>query len=487
MKTSLIFQKIREYKSLIVIIAIILTIILGFILTSPKLINHHKAEDIEFIQHNNTLINIEKRKTIRVVTHNNSTSYFLYRGRTMGFHYDLVKQFAKDRDWKFEIIVEEDLQKALEMLNDDKADLVAMDITHTKKRENIIEFTKSIGETRQVLVQRKQYNKSKSDTSKYLKKATDLEGKTIYIQKGTIFSESLSHLMDNTATNFTIIEDSIHTMEELIIMVDNNQIDYTVCDERAAKANSTYSNKIDYKLSLSTHQKLAWAVPHGADSLLFVVNNWLDKFKKTKKYAVLTNKYFKTHKNSFYTDSKNLPIRGGHLSPYDDIIKEQAKELDWDWHLLAAVIYKESRFNPKAESWAGAKGLLQLMPTAAKKFGLTDPFNAEQNIKAGVKYFKYLMSKFDDPGILKEEQIKFALASYNVGLGHVLDARRLAAKNNMDKYKWTNNVDTFIILKSNPKYYNDPEVKYGYCRGKETYYYVEMVFEYYRNYKNLVE
>ena len=455
-------------------------------MTSPKFTKQKNTEKFEQINHNNTLINIEKRKTIRVVTHNNSTSYFLYRGRTMGFHYDLVKQFSKDKGWKFEIIVEEDLQKALEMLNDDKADIVAMDITHTKTRENIIEFTKSIGETQQVLVQRKQYNKKKSDTSIYLKKATDLENKTVFVQKGTIFKENLNHLKEITATDFTVVEDSIHTMEELVIMVDNGLIDYTVCDERIAKANSTYSNRIDYKLSLSPHQKLAWAIPKGADSLLVVVNNWIDKFKKTKKYAILTNKYFKTHKNTFYTDSKNLPMRGGRLSPYDDIIKKYAKELGWDWHLLAAVIYKESRFNPKAESWAGAKGLLQLMPAAAKKFELFDPFNAEQNIKAGAKYFKYLMSKFDDPGILKEEQIKFALASYNVGLGHVLDARRLAAKNNMDKYKWTNNVDTFIILKSNPKYYNDPEVKYGYCRGKETYYYVEMVFEYYRNYKNLV-
>jgi len=486
MKTSLIFQYLRSHKSTTVVIAIISIIIIGFILTIPRAINNKKDSSLSIKKRINHIKNIEQSKTIRVVTQNNSTSYFIYRGRTMGFHYDLIQQFAKDKGWKFEIIVEEDLQKALEMLNDNKADIVAMDITHTKKREKIIEFAKSIGETRQVLVQRKQYNKKKSDTSTYLKRAMNLENKTVFIQKGTIFKESLNHLKEITVTNFTIVEDSIHTMEELILMVDNGLIDYTVCDERIAKANSTYSNKIDYKLSLSPHQKLAWAIPKGADSLLIVVNNWLDKFKKTKKYAILTNKYFKTHKNSFYTDSKNLPIRGGRLSPYDDIIKEQAKELDWDWHLLAAVIYKESRFNSKAESWAGAKGLLQLMPAAAKKFGLTDPFNAEQNIKAGAKYFKYLMSKFDDPGILKDEQIKFALASYNVGLGHVLDARRLAAKYNSDKYKWTNNVDTFIILKSNPKYYNDSEVKYGYCRGKETYYYVEMVFEYYRNYKNLL-
>lgn len=467
-------------------VGIILIIILGFMLTLPKTSSKSKTNKIPESHSVNTLQNIQKRNKINILTHNNSTSYFVYKGQPMGFHYDLVKAFAKSKDWDFEIIVEEDLQKALEMLNDGKGDLVAMDITHTKTREKTIQFTESIGFNRQVLVQRKKYSRKKSDTADYIKTVMDLENKQIYVQKGTIFINNLKHLQDMSATDFDIVIDTIHTMEELVLMVANGQIDYTACDERIAKANATYDSKIDYSMCLSTQQRLAWAIPKGADSLLYEINLWLKEFKKTRKYAILNSKYYKTKKKSFYTDQEFLPLRGGGISPYDDIIKKYAKELDWDWRLLAAVINQESRFNAEANSWAGANGLMQLMPAAAKKFGLEDPFNPEENIKAGVKYLKYLLGKFDEPEISKTEQIKFALASYNVGMGHIIDARKLAQKNNQNPNQWTQSVDTFIILKSNPKYYNDPDVKYGYCHGKETYAYVEKIFAFYANYVNVV-
>ncbi len=477
----------HKYKKPLIVIVIVLLIAIIIVISQIPKIKKHRLSISNITTRNIAYNRINKTKTIKVITHNNSTTYFLYKGYPMGFQYDMAKALAKNYGWKLEIVIEDKLQKAIKLLNNEEVDLIAMDITKTKARKSRIYFTEPIGYTKQVLVQRRKRGRRKNDTAKYISKIGELTKKKVYVQKGTIFKTNLVHIQNISLTDFSIVEDSIHTMEELVIMVANNQIDYTVCDERVAAANATYDPNIDYSLTLSVEQKLAWAVPLGEDSLLKEINEWLETFKRSKRYHILENKYFKTKKSSFYTDKKYLPLRGGKLSPYDEIIKKYAKEIGWDWRLLAALIYHESRFNTSANSWVGASGLMQLMPAAAKKFGAQNPLNPEQNISAGTKYLQYLENRFSDSTITKEDRIKFAIASYNVGLGHILDARKLAKKNDKNENIWTNNVDTFIILKSNPKYYKDPVVKYGYCRGKETYRYVEDIYSLYANYKNLVD
>ncbi len=477
----------HKHKKLLLLLSFIIIIgALIFLYKIPEIQKH--GEKLNNVTHRTIAFNrVKKTKTLKVLTHNNSTSYFIYKGKPMGFHYDLAKNLAKQNGWKLKITVEDDLQKAIELLNNEEFDLIAMDITKTKKRKSKIYFTNQIGYTKQVLVQRKKRGRKKTDSAKYITKIGELTHKKIYIQKGTVFKKNLLHIRDISLTDFEIIEDSNHTMEELILMVSSGQIDYTVCDKRVAEANATYDSRIDYSLNLSVEQKLAWAVPIGEDSLLNIINNWLTHFIKSKRFAVLEKKYFKTKKKSFYTDKDYLPIRGGKLSPYDDLIKKYSKKIGWDWRLLTAVIYHESRFNPNANSWAGAVGLMQLMPSPAKKFGCKNLYDPEQNISAGTKYLKYLENKFDSTTVSHEDRIKFALAAYNAGLGHILDAQKLAKKNNKNSNSWSNNVDTFIVLKSNPKYYKDPVVKYGYCRGKQTFKYVEDIFYLYDNYLNLVK
>jgi membrane-bound lytic murein transglycosylase F len=152
------------------------------------------------------------------------------------------------------------------------------------------------------------------------------------------------------------------------------------------------------------------------------------------------------------------------------------------------MIYQESRFDPAVESWAGAFGLMQLMPTTAHRYGVDQKSAPNENIREGVRFIKWLDQRFEKNGIKpEEERIKFVLASYNVGLGHVLDAQRLAEKNGKDPKKWDRNVDEFILKKSNPKYFLDPVVEYGYCRGEETYNYVFQIIDRYEHYKNFIE
>jgi membrane-bound lytic murein transglycosylase F len=151
--------------------------------------------------------------------------------------------------------------------------------------------------------------------------------------------------------------------------------------------------------------------------------------------------------------------------------------------LLAAVIYQESRFINKDESWAGARGLMQLMPETAEKFGASNPDDPKQNIKAGVGYLKYLDTYWAKEITDQDERLKFVLASYNVGLSHVIDARKLAEKYKKSSVLWDDNVEYYLLKKSDPVYYRDPIAPAGYCKCEEPVNYVKNVLETYEEYK----
>jgi membrane-bound lytic murein transglycosylase F len=222
--------------------------------------------------------------------------------------------------------------------------------------------------------------------------------------------------------------------------------------------------------------------------LMQAVNQWFEENAKTAFYTSLYRKYF--YRNKYFDDTitDDMPlISGNSISVYDDLIRQNAATIGWDWRLLAALIHKESQFNPEAESWAGAVGLMQLMPATARRMGIApaDFFVPEQNIKGGVKYLKHLNQFFRaiEDG---NERVKFMLAAYNSGEAHIIDARALALKYGKNPNIWTDNVDIYIRLKSNPEYYNDEVCKYGYARGEETFQYVRRVLERFEYYKTKV-
>ena len=188
-----------------------------------------------------------------------------------------------------------------------------------------------------------------------------------------------------------------------------------------------------------------------------------------------------THfKSSEYKSAVNYTA--GDISYYDYLFKQYAPICGLDWKLLAAVAHNESAFNPYAVSNMGAKGLMQLMPATASHYGVTNPFDPEQSVKAAAKLFSNLLSHYADIDD-SSERINFALAAYNAGPGHVDDARRLAKKRGKNPYIWKDNVDEFVLYMSIPEYYNDPVVKYGYFRGGETYNYVNYIRQDWKRYR----
>jgi membrane-bound lytic murein transglycosylase F len=174
------------------------------------------------------------------------------------------------------------------------------------------------------------------------------------------------------------------------------------------------------------------------------------------------------------------------LSPWDVEIKSFSDTLKWDWRLLASLIYQESHFDPTIKSWAGAYGLMQIMPTTGKNFGVDIMASPENNIKAGVLYIKYLQEFFNTRIPDENERLKFILAAYNAGAGNIVDAMKLAEKHGKNPVVWDDNVAYYLLKKMEPFYYNDPVVQNGYCRGDESVNFVASVLERYSEYRNII-
>lgn len=429
-------------------------------------------------------------KELKVVVDYNSTNYFVYRGQPMGFQYELLKAFADDIGVNLKLMVSNNLQETFDGLNNGDYDLIAKNLTVTKERNSIIDFTEPLALTRQVLVQRLPEGADSMSEEEIedslIREQLDLAGKTVYVQKNTVFVQRLKNLSDEIGEPIHIVEDTIYGVEQLVALVAQGEIDYTVCDENVGLVNQRYYPWIDVSTPVSFNQKLSWAVRQEAPEWKAYLNEWITDYQKTKEYKYLYHKYFKGSRPARIVKSEFHSITGGAVSEYDDLIKEMSSSYNRDWRLITSIIMQESNFNRYAESWMGAMGLMQLMPRTAAQYDIEDITDPRENIRGGLEYIEWLDDVFKPIVVDDDERLKFILASYNVGIGHVMDARKLAMKYGKDPLVWKDNVDIFILKKSMPKYYRDPVVRWGYCRGEEPYNYVINILDRYQHYLNIL-
>ncbi len=429
------------------------------------------------------LAQIREKGKLSVVTDFNSINYFIYKGQPMGFQYDLLTEMAKSLDIQLELKVNNDLAGNFESLISGDFDLIASNLTVTNARRELVDFTVPYSQTSQVLVQRKNTGENEN-APELIRNPIDLAGKTVYVHQNSSYSARMQNLEEEIGEHIKIIEVSSET-EQLIKMVANGDIDYTISDKNIAFVNQRYFPGIDIETAVSFDQNQAWAVRKGSVELKKEIDTWLETFRKTAKYAVIYNKYFKSERSAYIVKSDYYYSETGKISSYDATIKKESEKIGWDWRLVSSMIYQESRFNPNVTSWAGAFGIMQLMPRTAQHLGVNKLSSPEAQIKAGIRLIQKLDNRFADEIKDPHERAKFVLASYNVGYGHVRDAINLTVKYGDDPTLWDNHVETYLLNKSKPQFYKDPIVKNGYCRGKETYKYVRDIMYRYDHYLNI--
>jgi membrane-bound lytic murein transglycosylase F len=424
------------------------------------------------------LDDIKKRGFIRAIVDNSSTSFYIYKGRRMGYEFEMLKTLASSLGVRLHLIVKSDIEDAYSLLNKGKADIIAMNLAVSEDRKKIGTFTSPIGTMNTVLVQ-------KNGPSK-ISDPLELNDKVVYIQRDAIFKSQLNSLQNKLGIQLSVLEEKSNS-DYLVSKVNKGEIEYTVVDKVAAIVNASYYDNLDVHLEISPKTDVAWVVRKNAPHLEKEVNDWIQKKNNSGYIKTLYAKYFQNTKNNFYRANSSFSSLGGNkISQYDDLIKKGAENLGWDWRMLASLVYKESGFDTTATSYAGASGLLQLMPVTLERFGVTNPNDPIESMMGGVNYLKYLDKFWKEKVPETNERIKFVLASYNIGHGHVLDAWRLTLKYGDSEYNW-NSVAQFLKLKSDPKFYNDPVVKSGYAKGHLAVAYVEDILTLYDSYRVLIE
>ena len=436
---------------------------------------HTAAEEA----HPTDLPAILERDTLVALTLYSSTSYFLYRGEPMGFQYELCRQFADSLGVELTVKVAASPEELMRKLLAGEGDIIAYNMNVTNERKDSLLFCGEETLSHQVLVQR--------GGRKALKDVTDMPGKDIYIKPDRYLMrlENLNKELGGGIRIHAVREDSV-SEEDLIEQVAKGQIDYTVCDNEVARVNKTYFTNLDISVSVSFAQRSSWAVRPDEPLLARAATEWFARNKTSKAYLASARRYFEQEKHIAH--GSILSIKDGKISRYDDLFRKYAAKIGWDWRLLASLAYAESNFNPDVVSWAGARGLMQLMPRTARAMGMPPGKEAdpEESIKAATIYIGRLDKSF--AGIEdKDERINFILASYNAGEGHVKDAVALARKYGADPARWKGNVEKYLKLKSHERYFNDEVCRNGYFRGEETCRFVSDIRERHRYYQEKIK
>ena len=420
--------------------------------------------------------------TLRIGTIYSPTSYFMYRGETLGFDYRLIKSFCDEKNIVMDIVVAPGLETLVELLDSGHIDIAAYEIPITAEYKRKVHSCGPVSMNSQVLVQPKSDN--------IIRDVTELVGKDIYVERNSKYQFRLENLNEELGGGIrihTVNRDTLIT-EDLIQMVSDGSIPLTVVDSDIARINKTYFKNLDITLPISFAQRSAWGVSTDKSWIGDSIDAWLKLDEPRQKYSWLLKRYFELAKNENISSSLNF--KNGKISIYDNLFKKYAKTIDWDWRLIASQGYVESRFDTTVVSWVGARGIMQVMPSTARALGLNpeEIVKPEPNIRTAVEIIRILEKSFQNRISNDVERKKFVVAAYNSGAAHIYDAMAIAKKIGKNPAIWENNVEDALLLKANPDFYNDTSIcKYGYFRGRQTCTYVKQVFEIFDKCKNNIK
>ncbi len=405
---------------------------------------------------------IKKRRVLRVLLRNNAASYFIFRGELMGFEYELAREFAEYHGLRLEVVVPPSHREMTTWLLEGKADIALGFLEPDEQQRRLgVEFSRPYHYAQQHIVV------NKDDPATSLK---DLDYRTIFVRHHSRYWERLSGLQQQGARFALRATDDTVETEQLIQMVSRGKYKATMADQHVLDLELVKGVKVRSAYALEAQISHAIALRKRNPQLKKALDDFVKRIYKGEYYNVIYNKYFESRRSvQRLARGRVVDALSGQISPYDKLVRKYSDRYGFDWRLVTAQMYQESKFNPKAKSHVGARGLMQLMPRTAKSMGVKNDSDPASSIRGGIKYLDWLRDRFDAE-LPISERLWFTLAAYNAGAGHVQDARRLATQIGLDANRWFGHTEEAMLLLSKKKFAKN--ARYGYVNGQEPVNYV---------------
>lgn len=429
---------------------------------------------------------IKNRGVFRMITQYSSNTYFLNQGIEVGFEYELIREFTRENDLALEVVIVGPDENPFDLLNSGEGDVIAANYTITPERKEHVKFTRPYNFVDQLVVFSAELNTIPNSLEELAESQIPIS-----VRRNSSYYSRLMELNEQGYDlNIQIIPDELDT-EATLVEVATGELSATVADDNMFDAANRYMDGLFAGPTITEKDTIAWAIRKNAADLETRMNRFLYKHfritadreepRRSAFLNILQKRYFQESQQiaQYYNPDWQYQTIGT-ISPYDDMIRSIADSAGLDWLLVTAMIAQESEFNPNSKSWAGAVGFMQIIPRFVKTEyeQLYDPVT---NIKEGTRIIKEHLRHYSYMD--STNQWAFALATYNAGMGHVADARRLAIDGNKNPNNWEHVSEA--ILKLMQRRYNQ-NARHGFARGIETVQYVNEIKNRYRTYEAIM-
>lgn len=418
---------------------------------------------------------IKDRGFLRVITNSSPSHYYLKNGSLYGFEYELLRDFASEHRLRVDVVLANSQEQMFQLLREGKGDVIAASLPgNIIDADNDIQFTNAYHYASPIIVGR-------SDEERIID-LRELSGRRITLSHDNPYWEYMLQLQKEGIEFELVKADPDINMEGSLAMVALGMFDLSIIGSHQIKTKLSQELGLSAQFSLSEPFAHQWAVRSNDQQLNNALNSYIDKEYRKNHYNILHAKYFEQSRPPKPDNTRLTQFTS--LSPYDEVTQAYADEYGFDWRLITALMFQESRFDPNAYSYAGAEGLMQLIPATAELMGVSDTNDPEASIDGGIRYLNYLRNKFED-SILLQDRTWFTLASYNAGYGRVKHARKLAEEMGLDKDRWFDNVELAMLAMAKPYMHEGEQVRL--CRCGQAVVYVREIRTRYFNYIRLVE
>lgn len=438
-------------------------------LTTEKLTRPREARYV------GDLPELRERRRLRILLPNSAASYFLWRGELAGFEYEFARRFAEEQQLRLEVVVPPNPAVLFDWLQEGRADIAGGFLEPVDVADAAVTFSDPWHRAQPFLV-------SRADVEE-LTGWDQVVGSTVAALSDSMLWGELDGLAREHGFTLAALSGTGGDVEDVANRLVAGEFDYAVVEGHLLSMELARRDDIRRQFEAGTPIPHTWAVRATDQELLEALNAFARKEHRSTFYNILYRRYFEDERRI----RRKLDERvrgGGQLSPWDEVVRNYAEAHGFDWRLIVAQMYQESRFVPDARSPMGAKGLMQLMPRTAKQVGVKNPDDPTENIRGGILYLDWVRQRLPED-LPVADRVWFTLAAYNAGVGHVLDARRLAAQKGWDPDRWFDNVEHAMLLLSQRKYYS--HARHGYVRGSEPVAYLNNISARFKAYVQLTE